>query len=159
MHPQAKQALSKCACRWHPCPCQQGTWKTAHPLCNQSQGLWFFFGSTCLHLGKDWGCNPCAVCKPGAGMGECKGKFLEWHSWWVLWCHSEKSLTSPTNTQSFTCFRQTRVLVHTDCVVFYLGDVSQHLGKHRENSPWSWTSNLHVVRWIRWIHPHSDHIH
>lgn len=163
VHPQPKQAPCKCTCRWHLCPFQQGTWKTAHPLCNLSQGLLYFGSSfhSYVHLGKDWGCNPHALCKPGAGMSKCKGRFLEQHSWWVLLCHGEKSLTSPTDTQSFTSFRHTSFLVHTFSPLCCLlpGGCEQALGETRNDSSWFCTSNPHIVRWIRWIHLRSDHIH
>lgn len=140
--PQPKQAPCKCACRWHPCPFQQGIWKTAHPLGNLSQGFFFFFGSSFhsyLQLGKDWGYNPCAVCKPGAGMRKCKGKFLEQHSWWLLLCHGEKSLTSPTDTQSFTCFRYTSFLGHSFPIVLsFPWETWAGAWGNRNSSPWSW---------------------
>lgn len=96
-------------------PFSRALGKQPTPYVNWVKDFFFFCSSfhSGVHLGKDGGSNPCAVCKPGTGMGKWKGKFTERHSWWLLLCHSEKSLTSPTDTQSFTCFRHTSFLVHT----------------------------------------------
>lgn len=40
-------------------------------------------------------------------QGKCRWKLLLQHSQGLFLCHSVKSLTYPTETQSFTCFRHT----------------------------------------------------
>lgn len=163
VHPQPKQALSKGACRWHPCPFQQGPWKTAHPLCNLSQGFLILiavFTPVCT-LGRTGDVIPVLFANQVQEWVSGKGNFQSGtdgdfscvmvRDLWHIPLTSRALPASDTQTFWYIQFPY--------CVIFYLGDLSRCLDKHRNDSPWSWTSNPHVVRWIRWIHLQSDHIH